>query len=91
MALKMRMMKTMTSLFSRPKKILDKERNILRIVSKEEFAEVDIKILTTHEIISEYIDWNSLQSFQDFSKKNEIKFIPGDFCVQLSEETMMDC
>ena len=78
----------MTSLFSRPKKILDKERNILRIVSKEEFAEVDIKILTTHEIISEYIDWNSLQSFQDFSKKNEIKFIPGDFCVQLSEETI---
>ena len=89
MALKMRMMKTMTSLFSRPKKILDKERNILRIVSKEEFAEVDTKILTTQEIISEYIDWNSLQSFQDFSKKNEIKFIPGDFCIQLSEKTII--
>ena len=77
----------MTSLFSRPKKI-DKERNILRIVSKEEFAEVDTKILTTQEIWSHYIDWNSLQSFENFSKKNEIKFIPGDFCIQLSEKTI---
>ncbi len=77
----------MTSLFSRPKKI-DKERKILRIVSKEEFAEVDTKILTTQEIWSNYIDWNSLQSFEDFSKKNEIKFIPGDFCIQLSEKTI---
>lgn len=79
----------MTSLFSRSRKTVNPEQNILKIVSKKQFEDVDIKILTTQEIIAEYIDWNSLQSFQDFSKKNEIRYIPGDFCIQLSEETVL--
>ncbi len=79
----------MPSLFSRSRKTFNPEQNILKIVSKKQFTDVDIKILTTQEIIAEYIDWNSLQSFQDFSKKNEIRYIPGDFCIQLSEETVL--
>jgi len=79
----------MTSLFNRSKKSIDLERNIARIVPKEQLPNIDSNILTTQEIISEYIDWDSLQSFQDFSKKNEVRFLPGDFCLQLSEKTIL--
>ncbi len=82
-------MTMMTSLFNKSNKSFDLERNLVRTVSKEQLASVDQKILTSQEIISDYIDWDSLQSFEDFSKKNEVRFLPGDFCLQLSEKTIL--
>ena len=75
-------------ILDRFKKSFD-DRNIVRVAPKEHLAKIDSKILTTQEIITDYIDWDSIQSFQNFSEKNEVRYLPGDFCLQLSKETIL--
>ena len=58
-------------------------------VSNEDYV---TKILSEQQLLSEYIDWESQQTLNEFTKfeKPEIKYVPNDFLMKISGGTLND-
>jgi hypothetical protein len=59
---------------------------VVRSLSDDYIENIADKIFLQQEIITDYIDWDSLQSFRSFSEKNDVKFLANDFCIQAPKE-----
>ena len=60
-------------------------KEIVKLVTS---SYVDKFVLTQNALLSDYVDWNSRQSFDDFCNKSNIHFISDDFCIMADDKVL---
>jgi hypothetical protein len=60
-------------------------KEIVKLVTS---SYVDKFVLTQNALLSDYVDWNSRQSFDDFCNKSNIHFMSDDFCIMADDEVL---